>query len=387
MPDLERLHALFQANFAERNECGAAVSVWKHGEEVASFAGGHADREGERPWTHDTLVPVWSVTKGAAAIATLVALVEAGLSPRERVSRIWPELRAAASSRLTFLQLLSHQAGLAALSPENRPHLLDHAGVCRALERQEPFWEPGRSHGYHPRTYGFLLDEITRRCNGGESLGSYWRTRIAQPLDLDFWIGSLSLDALERVATVIPPRVQLPPDDEWEFYRALGDTESLSHGAFSSPSGLRAISEINKPEILQAGLPALGGVASARALAKFYQVLIAGDEWEGRRVIPSQVFLYLRDVHACGHDLTLRLPTAYTAGFMMDPHDDSGEKVRRLFGPSARAFGQPGAGGSHAFADPEHGMSFAYVMNRMESGILPNRKSLDLLDAIYRIAD
>ena len=77
------------------------------------------------------------------------------------------------------------------------------------------------------------------------------------------------------------------------------------------------------------------------------------------------------------------LPTAFTCGFMRDPLDSGGKKTRNLFGPNESSFGQPGAGGSHAFADPETGISFAYVMNQMEAGILPNRKSLDMVDALY----
>ncbi len=80
---------------------------------------------------------------------------------------------------------------------------------------------------------------------------------------------------------------------------------------------------------------------------------------------------------------TLLLPTAFTGGFKADPLDSHGRKHRALFGPSLTAFGQPGAGGSHAFADTENGISFAYVMNQMELGILPNRKAMELVAGVY----
>jgi CubicO group peptidase (beta-lactamase class C family) len=78
-------------------------------------------------------------------------------------------------------------------------------------------------------------------------------------------------------------------------------------------------------------------------------------------------------------DRVFQIPTAFSAGFMKDPRNAE----RRLFGGSPSAFGHPGAGGVHAFADPENRISFAYVMNQMEQSLLPNNKSLRLVDAIY----
>jgi CubicO group peptidase (beta-lactamase class C family) len=146
---------------------------------------------------------------------------------------------------------------------------------------------------------------------------------------------------------------------------------------------MRALSDINKLEFLQAGRPALGGVGTARALAKFYQILASGGVLDGVAMLPSRVVEMARTLQACGEDRTLMMPTSFTAGFMRDPLDAAGEKRRTIFGPSPRAFGQPGAGGNHAFADPDNGLSFAYVMNQMEAGILPNRKSLDLVGQVY----
>ena len=146
---------------------------------------------------------------------------------------------------------------------------------------------------------------------------------------------------------------------------------------------MRALSEINKIEILQAGIPAFGGIGTARALAKFYQILAREGKWDGVQVLPSQVVRTAQTMLVNGDDRTLLLPTAFTGGFMTDPRGEDGSKTRSLFGPSFTAYGQPGAGGTHAFADPENGYSFAYVMNQMEAGVLPNRKSLDLVEAMY----
>ena len=377
------LEERFYRNFEERGELGASLSIWKDGGEVVSLHHGWADPRKEIPWTPNTLAPVWSATKGPAAITFLLALENAGLSPHDPVAKVWPELLAAREGNLTFTQLVSHQAGLPALSPENRPHLLSHGEVIAAMERQKPFWSPGEGHGYHPRTIGFLLDEIVRRIAGGMPLGRYWNTYLALPLRIEFWIGDFPSHILERLATMVPPKGQRPSDEELPFYRALAQPDSLALAAFASPSGMRSLGEINQLEYLQAGLPAFGGIGSARALAKFYQILAQDGVLEGVQVLPARVLRTARAIQTSGHDQTLLLPTSFTGGFKNDPLDGGGRKQRALFGPSLTAFGQPGAGGSHAFADPESGYSFAYVMNQMEGGILPNRKSLDLVDLLY----
>jgi CubicO group peptidase (beta-lactamase class C family) len=380
---IETLDEIFSRNFEERSELGASLSVWQHGVEICSLHRGWTSPDCEEEWTADTLAPVWSATKGPAAIAFLLALDSAGIAAHSEVATIWPELRAGKGTGLTFAQILSHQSGLAAMSPDNRPSILSYTSVIRALEEQDPFWTPGRGHGYHPRTLGFLLDEIVRRVSGGTSLGDFWNTRVAIPLQLDIRIGNFPITLLDRVAMMVPPKQLRPSELELPFYRSLAQADSLPLAAFSSPGGMRALSDINKLEYLQAGLPALGGIASARALARFYQIFANDGILEGVTVLPAEVVRLARTLQTSGDDQTLMLPTAFTAGFMRDPLDESGKKQRTIFGPSPTAFGQPGAGGSHAFADPETGLSFAYVMNQMEAGVLPNRKSLDLVDAVY----
>ncbi len=379
----ELIEERFLKNFEERGELGAAVSIWKDGVEIISLHRGWRDKEKTLPWEKDTLVPVWSATKGPAAIATMLALHENGFAIHSRVSEVWPELRAASSSKLTLAGLLSHQSGLPALDPDKRANILSHRSVIREMETQAPFWEPGKAHGYHPRTFGFLLDEIVRRVTGGTSLAHFWNTRLAKPMRLDFHLGELNQTHLDRLATMIPPTVSRPAEEELPFFRALAQKDSIAQAAFSSPGGMRALSDINKLEYLQAGMPSLGGVGTASALGEFYSILAQGGVQDGVTVLPKPVIEAARSLQCDGDDKTFMMPTAFTCGFMKDPLDAQGNKLRHRFGPSSRAFGQPGAGGSHAFADPENGISFAYVMNQMEVGVLPNQKSLDLVEAIY----
>ncbi|NNE91985.1 MAG: beta-lactamase family protein, partial [Verrucomicrobiales bacterium] len=335
-------------------------------------------------WDQNTLVPIWSATKGPAAATLLLALEKAGLSVHTPVADLWPELRAARETELTVGQVLAHRSGLAALDPDNRPAIHQHREVVRALERQEPFWQPNFSHGYHPRTSGALLEELVRRVTNGTSLGRFWKEQFALPLGIDVFIGGLGASEVDRLATMYPPESLQPPPAETAFYAKLADPESLSLAAFSSPGGMRGLGSINKLEYLQPGIPSLGGVASARGLAKFYAVLANRGRWKGVQVLSEKTVAACSVPLSEGEDLTLKLPTAFSTGFVLDPVDpETGQKIRSLFGSSRRSFGQPGAGGSHAFADPENGISFAYVMNQMRTGILPNEKSTGLVNLMY----
>lgn len=357
------------------------MSIWQHGKEVLALHGGHRDRRLESPWTDETLVLVWSATKGPSVACVLHALEQRGVLLSTPVAHYWPEFAQAGKEQISFAQVLSHQAGLPALDVE--VPVEEHSTVAAALAAQIPFWVPGEGHGYHPRTFGALLDEIVRRV-AGVPLSQYWRSFFAEPLGLDFWIG-LPAEKLDAVSPVFPAKVnpQRPPPEigDSEFYRALANPGSVSARAFASPKGFNSVASMNSPEARTVSLPAFGGIGSARALAKFYGMLANGGEMEGRRYFASIDPMIA--TLAAGEDQVLLRETSFSAGFMRDPVGSAGKKRRFLFGPSVLAFGQPGAGGSHAFADPENGIGFAYVMNQMEPGVLPNEKSLRIVEAMY----
>ena len=366
---------VFAYNFRERGEIGASLSVWHCGEEVLSLAAGVCDKGGDRPWDADTLVPFWSATKGLAAAGVLKLLDERGIGIDEPLVSVWPEFGAAGKAGISFAQVLSHAAGLPALDRE--VSMFDHAAVVAEIEAQRPLWEPGAAHGYHPRTFGFLLDEIARRV-AGVPLGEYFESAFRGPMGLDLWIG-LPESEHSRVATLYPGKMS-DPEGEAAFYRAFGDPASLTRRSFGSPVGLAAISGMNAPEAWAAGWPAMGGIGTASSLAKFYAMLASGGVLGGKRFVSEKVLEQMGAELVSGRDEVFCLDTAFSAGFMKDSRDPS---RRRLFGPSASAFGHPGAGGSLAFCDPENGIAFAYTMNQMNYGVLPGAKALDIVAALY----
>ena len=370
----QRLQLLLQENFDELGELGAAVSVWQNGKPIVDLYGGFCDSGREKPWTANTLVLVWSATKGIGSACVLHALQQRKIELTQPVAEFWPEFGQSNKDKITLSELLSHQAGLCAL--DERVDVLDYDGVIRALEAQAPLWAPGTAHGYHARTFGFLLDELTRRMTG-KTLSEYWQENFARPLQLDFWIG-LPENENSRVATIYAAKSGKPPEPA-QFYRDLVTPATLARKTFTSPYGLNVISKMNDPRIRAQPNVSFGGIGSASALGKFYSMLANGGKLNGQTFFSRETIEGMTTTLSDETDRVFQIPTAFSAGFMKD----SRRATRRIFGRSANSFGHPGAGGSHAFTDPENKIAFAYVMNQMEQSVLPNEKSLRLVDAIY----
>jgi CubicO group peptidase (beta-lactamase class C family) len=368
-----RVRAVFEDNFAGGQEIGAEVCVWQDGREVLRFGGGWRDAGKTMPWTADTIVFCWSATKGPAAACALHALQEAKIPLEARVADVWPEFGVAGKDKVTISDLLAHRAGLAVLEQDGL-EVFDLEGVAAALAAQAPNWEPGTAHGYAPRTFGYLLDALVRRT-AGVPLGAYWRKAFGEPLALQFWIG-LPAELDGHVARMHAARVE-DLKEPGPFERALSDPDSLTARSFAQPSGLTGVAATNRPEVWRAAIPSFGGIGNARSLARFYERLAAGEFFRG----PWAEALTRRVSN--GPDLVLQQPTAFSVGFMVDPLDEAGAKMRATLGSSVQAFGHPGAGGSLAFADPENRIGFAYVMNRMENGVLRESRPARLVQALY----
>lgn len=363
MLNLEQIEREFHLGFEDGVEIGASVSVWKDGEEVMTLCAGHTTAEKITPWADETIIPVFSASKGPSAATLMLCLDEAGMDLETEVRRVWPEFPL---SGVSFGDLISHQCGLAGFDEE--VHARDYDAVIHTIENQIPLWEPLTAHGYHPRLAGFMQDESVRRLTG-KTLGAVWQERVAQPLGIDFWIG-LPESEHHRVAKLYPGKMR-PEQLKEGFYSEAGKRGSIVQKAFNTPKGVKGANEMNLPENWAAGYPAMGGVGSAKALAKFYQATMG--------LLPESPFeehirYQFNQRRVNGDDLVLCAPTSFGGGFMMDPLNDAGERSRKLIGSSKFGYGHPGAGGSHAFADPSTGYSFAYVMNQMEVSVLPGEK-------------
>jgi CubicO group peptidase (beta-lactamase class C family) len=371
-PRFARVREAFAENFAKRGDVGAAVAVTIDGRPAIDLWGGHADKERTRPWTRDTIVNVYSATKGVAATCLNRLADQGRVDLDAAVARYWPEFAQAGKERLLVRWLLSHRAGLPAVRKELPSDALLHWDVMtEALAEQEPWWEPNTKHGYHALTFGYLVGEVIRRVTD-RSAGTYCREEIAGPLEIDFHIG---LDARDdaRCAEVIaaPP----PPAGQPNPFAAV-DPESMSAKAVNNPKGAMRLGTVNSRAWRGAEVPAANGHTNARALARFYGALACGGELDGVRVLsPAQIERCYQE-QSNGIDAVASVPMRFGLGYRLT-------QPAARYGQNPRTFGHTGAGGSLGFADPDAKIGFAYTMNQMGSHILLDPRVETLLDALY----
>ncbi len=372
-PGFEALRDAFARNFAERGEVGAAVCVYWRGRPVVDLWAGAADRERGRAWQRDTRALVFSSTKGVTA-ALIHWLLERGVLALEApVARYWPEFAARGKSGITLRDVLTHRAGLAAIDGElTLEQVLAGAPVCAAIAAQAPNWPPGSAHGYHVRSYGWILGEVVRRATG-TTLGELFRREFAGPLDLDFWIG-LPAELEPSVATLYPAPEPEHPEALALRERFLGP-DTLLGRALAGPSNLFSYGAMWNTRALHAAeMPSSNGIGSARALARFYAALV-GEVDRVRLLRPETLARAIRP-EVEGPDRVIQLPTRFGLGFMLPP--------ALCPGSAPTAFGHAGAGGSLGFGDPAAELGFGYVMNQMQLGLAGDERAASLVAALRR---
>ena len=373
-PRFEPVREAFAQNFAARGDVGAAVAVTIDGRPVIDLWAGFADKQCTRPWTRDTIVNVYSATKGVAATC-LNRLVDQGRIDLDApVSRYWPEFAQAGKERVPVRWLLSHRAGLPAVSkPLASDALLRWDVMTAALAEQAPWWEPGAKHGYHALTFGYLVGEVVRRVDG-RSLGTYCREEIAAPLGVDFHIG-LAARHDARCAEMIAP---MPPvaGAPHAVATVAADPDSMAARAMNNPPGAMRLSTVNSRAWRGAEIPAANGHTNARALARIYGALARGGELEGVRVLSAAHIERCLAIESDGIDAVVGVPMRFGLGFRLT-------QPAARYGPNPHTFGHTGAGGSLGFADPGARVGFGYTMNQMGSHILIDPRVTALLDALY----
>jgi CubicO group peptidase (beta-lactamase class C family) len=422
----EPVRDAFAANFTRRGDRGAAVAVYRDGREVVHLwagtkdvgerAGGPAvpdatavrdtdtrtstrpdtrsgmgtgtgtgtgarppaDAAGQapEPWAEDTAQIVRSATKGIAAAVVLLLHQRGRIDLDAPVGTYWPAFKAAGKERVLVRHLLAHRAGLPALDEPLTPaQALDGVTGPAALAAQRPAWEPGTAHGYHPQTYGWLVAELVRRVTG-RPLGELVAGELAQPLGLDLWLG-LPGEEAHRVGRIGP--VDEPPPEDSGSVRlrprravaeAYADPGSLTRRAFAA---ITPRPDENDPAYRAAGPAASGGIATARALARFYAATLGPLDGGPRLFAPATLTL-ARTEESAGPDRVLVVPTRFGLGFML--HGPASP----LLGPGS--FGHPGRGGSLGFADPESGIALGYVTNALRKGVTADPRAQALIRAV-----
>lgn len=353
----------FAANFTEGREMGARFALAREGEIVIDLIGGFADRDETRPFAEDTLTPVFSTTKALAALMVATLVDDDRLSYEQPVADVWPEFAQGGKGAITVGQAMSHQAGLAGFTaPMQASDWFDWNGICDRLEAMAPLWPPGEGSGYHAVTFGFLAGEIFRRVDG-RALGAAFREDVAAPLGLDVWIG-LPPSEHGRVTDVRRPPAM--PD--------LGALDDIKRAAFltrwASPGG------VPQEKAWQAQIPSVSGFATAPALARVMAILADDGMLAGRRFLGVGTLGEALRARVTGRDRVLPYDMSWAAGFIRNAG-------LGIYGPGRESVGHSGWGGSCAFADPERGISGAYVMNRQSSELIADSRARRLIEAVY----
>jgi len=371
----ENVRKAFAENFEQRGELGAAACILIDGKPVVDLWGGHVDKEKTKPWKRDTLVNVYSTTKGMTSTCAHRLIDQGKLDPDEPVAKYWPEFAQAGKQDLPVRYVLSHRAGLAAVKKVlSEDALFDWNTMTAALAEQEPWWQPGTRHGYHALTIGWLAGELIRRISG-KGLGTYFREEIAEPLGLDAHIG---LDAKHdpRVSDLYPA----PPPGPGEpnlFEEAMKEPEGVTAKAFLNPPVLTKPGLVNTRAWRAAELGGANAHTTARSLGTMYAALARGGELGGHRIVRPEALERFYAEQSFGPDeVLMKMPTRFSMGFMLSQPGAS-------FGPGRKSFGHPGAGGSLGFADPQKKVGFGYTMNKMQNGLLVDSRAAALIDAFY----
>jgi CubicO group peptidase (beta-lactamase class C family) len=382
-PGFEAVADEFRRNFSERKELGAACAVHHRGEKVVDLWGGHRDRHRTRSWLEDTLVVVYSTSKGLSAVAVALARSRGLLDYDERVATYWPEFAQNGKDEVTVRQLLAHEAGVAAVDAPLTPRTLaDPDAVAAAIAPQRPNWAPGTRHGYHALSLGFYESELIRRVDPQHrTLGRFFADEIARPLGIEFYFGVPPGVPDERIARIRGYRraevlLHIGP---MPAAMVLGFTRrsSLTFRAFGNPR-LRGATDLDRPEYRAVEIPAATGVGQARAIAHVYGDLASGGSELGFDAgTLSELAAPAVQPPGGATDLVLRVEAAFSLGFL---------KPSPLFpfGSTDRAFGHTGAGGSFGFADPDTELGFAYTPNRLGFHLRDDPREKPLRDAAYR---
>ena len=380
-PGFGPVEAAFRETLRDERELGAACAVTHRGELVVDLWGGYRDADRTEPWTENTLVLVFSTTKGVAAAAMAQAHSRGYFDYDDRVADHWPAFAQHGKGDVTVRQLLAHQAGVAAVGRNLTPaDVADGEALAERLAAKEPDWEPGTRHGYHAWSLGWYESELLRRADpAGRTLGTYAAEELFDPLDETFHVG-VPESADDRVAHVEPfgPLDALRNLGAFPPRMLLGLANPFSTASRAmNPFDVSTPAELNAPEWRHLEIPAGNGIGTARALARLYGALATdGDPLGIDRETLDALAASGTPPTRGRRDVVLGTDTAYSLGFWK-PFDGF------EFGSGA-AFGAPGAGGSFAFADPDRELGFAYTPNRMGTHVWDDPRELRLRRAVER---
>lgn len=342
----------FKQMFPHRRFGGGALAVYLDGEPVVDVWTGWSDRRGRRYWTADTAPMVFSATKGVAA-TVIHRLADRGLIDYDApVAEYWREFGANGKATITVRDALRHRAGLSQLNGVAGADLMDHFGMEERLAAAPASWLVGRP-AYHAFTFGWLLSGLARSVTG-TGMRELMRSEIAAPLNTDgLHLGRPPVQAPTQPARIIGLQTRLQnPVFNLVAPHLAALPFSAAFGAMYFP-GVKAFVQGDTP-MLDSEIPAANGVATARALARMYGAIANGGRIEDTQFLSSRTAAALVGRPSLRLDHSMIMPLSFHLGYHGLP----------LPGVLP-GFGHVGLGGSLGWADPDRGLAFGFVHNRL----------------------
>lgn len=334
----EQVAEVFARVIAAQRGGGAAFAVYRDGVPVIDLVGGDYP---ERP-----LQLQFSVSKAVAGIAAVHAIRAGLIDVDAPIAEVWPAFDRASTRDVTTAMILSHTSGLAGIDVPLTIEETIAGSYTEALEVQEPYWRPGEAHGYHAFSYGFLLDGVFRRSLG-VTVGEYIREHLAEPLDLELWLG-LPDELIPRVSPYVRETEIFTP---LQFARAHDPGVPVDRGFEPLVADMTAF---NRPELLRRDWPATNVVAGARDLARLFASTLGPVD--GVRLIDAGGLDLFRAERVRGLDRSIGIEMAYGLGVQLPWFQ------LPYLGPSS--YGHEGAGGAVAFGDVDSGLAVSFMTNR-----------------------
>lgn len=388
-PDFARAAEVFARQIPRAGQGGAALCVYHRGEKVVDCWGGTRDGAGS-PWQEDTLALSYSTSKGVASTLLHICADRGLLDYDAPVAEYWPEFAAGGKQAITVRQVLCHEAGLYDVRSlvDSARRMLDWEYMAEALADAVPRHEPGRAHGYHGFTYGWLVGELIRRVTG-KPFSEVLEAELARPLGLDGCYVGMPADQMQRRARLLlPAAFQQNGDTLRNLERAVAPLARLLAVAFVPidlvslaaallPRGIEEL-DFNSEHVVAAPIPAANGCFTARSLARLYALLANDGELDGVRLLRRETVWRVSEVQNRGIGRVIPVPMHWRLGYHRVP----------IFGARVpNGFGHCGFGGSGAWADPDRELAMAMTVNSGIGTPFGDLRMVRLGNAVVRCAD
>jgi CubicO group peptidase (beta-lactamase class C family) len=362
----------FSRLFPGRGFGGGALSIYLHGEPVVDVWTGYSDRKSTQYWTADTGAMVFSVTKGLAS-TVIHRLADRGLVDYEMpVAEYWPEFGANGKADITVRDLMRHRAGLSQLNGVSKAELLDHVAMEQRIAATPVNRLLYGHQAYHALTYGWLMSGLGRAITG-KGMRTLIREELSAPLNTDgLHLGRPPVGSPTHAAQILAPQGTFSnPVFNFVAPRIAALHFSGVFGSMYFP-GMKAVVQGEAP-FLDSEIPAANGVTTARGLAKMYAAIANGGRVDGTQFLSPGLVAGLTGEPTFAPDRNLFLPMSFNLGYHSVPI------------PGVMpGFGHAGLAGSVGWADPESGMSFGFVHNRLLTRMVLDQAAFAGLQALIR---